>query len=579
MKASPIKRKRAMPAPLLTSSPDTLRTSDPDPSPPLPPPGRPVRIVARVVLWALIGIAALHGVLPTPAAPEGSGSSNAPVRSSPDPQSSWSPDSTESQIGMATAATFLREYLTVDGRRAERPGRLERYLARGVDLDDGVVPDRGISQSTDLVLPAGVQATKGGMEVTVLAHLLRIHNGPAQDGGTVAFVVPLVGGPKGIAVGGIPRPLALPIDPGLTARPVALPTALARATAVAAGLAVAAVLNGDRAALVRLGGGAAPAARPRTAWAGAADDLSARDPDATGDRTAVAAGAHGPVDTAQAAAVRLACVSHGCRSLDPELGGRARVHHRVPPRVIRRRPRATRPAACPCRRPVPASGTCARRRHAGGRLDRGRRATAPTPPPGSIEPRARARSVAPAGCPGPSTRGKRTRPGARVSPKAYARRRSRRRAKRSPVTPATSGRSHSVPRLAMPPGLEAAWPPHRARYRMGAHRRSCAGIVLGLRVGSSRSAFCGAGPRGRLERHRAHRSRRTRARESWGPPVPPSEGHCSTRLARRSHGDADDLSRSRRRAARRSGPVRQLVPTAVDAATGPIPQWPPFPLI
>src|SRR6266508_1692288 len=217
MEASPTKRKRAMPAPPLTSSPDALRTSDPDSSPPLPPPGRPVRIVARVVLWALIGIAALHGVLPTPAAPEGSGPSNAPVRSSPDPQSSGSPDSTEGQIGMATAATFLREYLTVDGRRAERPGRVERYLARGVDLDDGVVPDRGISQSTDLVLPAGVQATKGGMEVTVLAHLLRIHDGPAQDGGTVAFVVPLVGGPKGIAVGGIPRPVALPIDPGLTA--------------------------------------------------------------------------------------------------------------------------------------------------------------------------------------------------------------------------------------------------------------------------------------------------------------------------------------------------------------------------
>src|SRR6266498_3973407 len=193
-----------MPVPPLTSSPDALRTSDPDSSPPLPPPGRSVRIVARVALWALIGIAALHGVLPTPAAPEGSGSSNAPVRSSPDPQSSGSPDSTEGQIGMATAATFLREYLTVDGRRAERPGRVERYLARGVDLDDGVVPDRGISQSTDLVLPAGVQATKGGMEVTVLAHLLRIHDGPA----------------------------------------------------------VAAVLNGDLATLVRLGGGAAPAVRP-----------------------------------------------------------------------------------------------------------------------------------------------------------------------------------------------------------------------------------------------------------------------------------------------------------------------------
>jgi len=163
---------------------------------------------------------------------------------------------------MATAAAFLREYLTVDGRRAEGPGRFKRYLARGVEMDDGVVPQPGISQSTDLVVPAGVQPAQGGMEVTVVAHLLRSRDGPVEDGGTVAFVVPMVTGSSGTAVGGIPRPAALPFDPGLTSRPLTLPTALARATAVAAGQAVAAVLNGDGAALARLGGGAAPLVHP-----------------------------------------------------------------------------------------------------------------------------------------------------------------------------------------------------------------------------------------------------------------------------------------------------------------------------
>ncbi len=147
-------------------------------------------------------------------------------------------------------------------RRAERPGRLQRYLARGVEVGDGVIPQPGISQSADLVLPAGAQPTKGGMEVAVVAHLIRTRDGPAQDGGTVAFVVPMISGSSGMAVGGIPRPAALPVDAGLRSRPVALPTAAARATAAAAGQAVAAVLNRDRSALARLGGGRAPVVRP-----------------------------------------------------------------------------------------------------------------------------------------------------------------------------------------------------------------------------------------------------------------------------------------------------------------------------
>jgi hypothetical protein len=163
---------------------------------------------------------------------------------------------------MATAAAFLREYLTVDRRREDRPGRLRRYLAKGVDLQDAVTAEPGISQSTDLVLPAGVRSTRGGVEVTVIAHLLRTAEGPAQDGGTVAFVVPMIPGPHGVAVGGIPRPTPLPVDPAPASRPVALPAAVARETAAAAGRAVAAVLEGDWATLTKLGGGSAPVVRP-----------------------------------------------------------------------------------------------------------------------------------------------------------------------------------------------------------------------------------------------------------------------------------------------------------------------------
>jgi hypothetical protein len=249
-----------MPAPPFTSSLDALRPQETHPPP--PPPSRGLRIVARVVLWTLLGVVGLHAVLPAPATPRGASSTRVSGESS-DPLRPRSQTSAVAQLAMATAAAFLREYLTVDRRREDRPGRLKRYLARGVDLEDAVTADPGISQSTDLVVPAAVRSTKGGVEVTVIAHLLRTAEGPAQDGGTVAFVVPMIPGDQGIAVGGIPRPTALPIDPALAAsRPVALPAVLARATAAAAGRAVAAVLNGDRATLAKLGGGSTPVVHP-----------------------------------------------------------------------------------------------------------------------------------------------------------------------------------------------------------------------------------------------------------------------------------------------------------------------------
>jgi hypothetical protein len=163
---------------------------------------------------------------------------------------------------MATAAAFLREYVTVDHNRAARPARLRRYLAKGLNLEGSVAPQAGTSQYADYVAPAGVRSLRDGVEVIVLAHLLQDRSGEAHDAGTVAFAVPMRNGPRGAAVSGLPRPARVPVDPSLVTRSIALPAALARATAIAAGQGVAAMLNGDRVALARLGGGKVPDARP-----------------------------------------------------------------------------------------------------------------------------------------------------------------------------------------------------------------------------------------------------------------------------------------------------------------------------
>jgi hypothetical protein len=241
---------------LTAGTASAVRHTELDTPPPSPNPG--IRMVARVLLWTLIGIAVVRGVLPLPSPPVRSRTFGTGFASVGSP----SGGSVQDSAAMATAAAFLREYLTVDHRRSERPGRLGRYLARGVDVGDGVLPERGISQTVDLVAPAGVRRVAGGMEVPVMAHLVRTRDGTAEDAGTVSFAVPMIGGAHGAAVAGIPRPVALPVDPATMSPPVTLPTALARSVAAVAGQAVAAVLNGDRPALARLGGDVAPVVRP-----------------------------------------------------------------------------------------------------------------------------------------------------------------------------------------------------------------------------------------------------------------------------------------------------------------------------
>jgi hypothetical protein len=100
------------------------------------------------MLWTLLALAGLRAFLPVPAAPIWPRSPSAPVNSS-----------SENQTALAVATAFLREYLTVDDRQPERSGRLRRFLARDVDVDRSVVPEPGVSQSTDLVVPAGMRPT------------------------------------------------------------------------------------------------------------------------------------------------------------------------------------------------------------------------------------------------------------------------------------------------------------------------------------------------------------------------------------------------------------------------------------
>ena len=248
-----------MPLRSLAAGARAVRRVELDPPPPAP--DRRIRIVARVVLWTLIGLAAVRGVLPAPAGTGRPAGGTGLAAVAPHEASAQDP------AAMAIAAAFLREYLTVDDDRSERPGRLGRYLARGVPVDDGVLPARGVLQSADLVMPAGLRRVKNVVEVTVLAHLVQTRAGSHIDSGTVAFAVPMIESAHGVAVGGMPRLVALPIDPTPTAQPASLSTALARSVAGIAGRAVAAMLNGDRSALLQFGGKVAPAVRPfPTGW-------------------------------------------------------------------------------------------------------------------------------------------------------------------------------------------------------------------------------------------------------------------------------------------------------------------------
>jgi hypothetical protein len=240
---------------------DRFQSSD------LPPPprrGRALRLVARLVLWTLIALGALRGFGPLP---DSTGEGAAPTTTAQLPKGSRdggsiAPQRSADQTAMAIASAFLRDYLTINDDRGAWAERLKPYLSRGLDLGTSVSVPAGTSQYVDYLQPVNERSVPGGLEVTVLAHLLESRAGTYREGGLLAFVIPLFRGSRGVAVSGLPRPAPLPIASGLTVRRAVLSPATARDVAAVARYAVTAMLERDRSDLAALGGGTPPEARP-----------------------------------------------------------------------------------------------------------------------------------------------------------------------------------------------------------------------------------------------------------------------------------------------------------------------------
>jgi hypothetical protein len=217
------------------------------PPPPASRSSRLLRALARVVLWTLVAVGALRGLLP-------------PVH---DPAHPGAGPAAADRQAAAVATAFLREYLTVDGDAAGRAERLGRFTVAGLELDGSVSPRAGTTQYADQLVASDVRPVDGGVEVTVLAHVLQVGADGYRDGGTLGFVVPLAGGSGGLAVRDAPRPASLPLAGGLrVGRSQPVPAPVAQAAARTARQAVVAVVRADAVALTRLGGGTPPAVRP-----------------------------------------------------------------------------------------------------------------------------------------------------------------------------------------------------------------------------------------------------------------------------------------------------------------------------
>jgi hypothetical protein len=248
------------PAPAGVLFPELLATSEPAP----PARGRGaklLKVLARTLLWSLITVGAVRGLMPAPSGPTPTRSESA----GPAPRAvvAGSAGPSGHQQAEAVAAAFLREYLTVGEDRAARARRLSQLSARGVDLRRSVSLPAGVAQYADLVMPAGSRPVAGGVEVTVVAHVLHLHSDVYTDGGTLAFVVPLAVRPQGTAVAGRPRPTSVPVASRLALpRPAAVPASMSQLAGRVAHQAVVALVTGDKAALARLGGDRAPTTRP-----------------------------------------------------------------------------------------------------------------------------------------------------------------------------------------------------------------------------------------------------------------------------------------------------------------------------
>lgn len=244
------------PAPAGVLFPELLQA--PEPAPPLRPRGaRLLRVLVRILLWSLITVGAVRGLLPAPTAPA---PSRSPTAGPAPPALAGPPCHPQAE---AVAAAFVREYLTVGQDRTARAKRLRQLTARGVDLRQSVAVPADVAQYADLVVAAGGRSVAGGIEVTVVAHVLQVRADLYSDGGTLAFVVPLAVRGEEVAVVGRPRPTTVPVASQLSLPdPPAVAPSQSRAAERAAHQAVVAFVTGDEAELTRLGGGRAPSTRP-----------------------------------------------------------------------------------------------------------------------------------------------------------------------------------------------------------------------------------------------------------------------------------------------------------------------------
>jgi hypothetical protein len=258
------------PAPAGVLFPELLAT--PEPAPPARGRGaKLLKLLARALLWLLIAVGAFRGLMPVPSGPpptrptpadSAAAGSSLPM-SGPGSVVGGSAESSRHQQAEAVAATFLREYLTVGPDQAARAQRLSQLSARGVDLRRSVSLPAGVAQYADLVVPADSRPVAGGLEVTVVAHLLHLRSDVYADGGTLAFVVPLAVRREGVAVAGRPRPTSVPVASRLALpRPAAVPASMSKLAGRVAHQAVVALITGDKAALARLGGGQPPPTGP-----------------------------------------------------------------------------------------------------------------------------------------------------------------------------------------------------------------------------------------------------------------------------------------------------------------------------
>ncbi len=159
-----------------------------------PPRGRhastALRILARVLLWALLGTLVVRGAIPAhPARPR---PLPPPVRETP-------------QQAEAFAVAFATEYLTADGDSADRARRLLPYASSELVSNLDVAASGSRWQRVAFATPAGSSPTGSGYTVVVAARVV-----PPKPGRWVWLAVPVASRNGRLAVDDLPSIVPAP---------------------------------------------------------------------------------------------------------------------------------------------------------------------------------------------------------------------------------------------------------------------------------------------------------------------------------------------------------------------------------